>query len=102
MADVTKGGNIVNIHDFGRWIGQSYYSLAPNRSAPDPGWKDWPWNPVGAGDVYCNPSKMIEKKNDGKTLYVKSVPRRAWITCGGTAGSKRGSLRWTPKSGPQA
>ena len=26
LADVTKDGSVVNVHDLGRWIGQSYYS----------------------------------------------------------------------------
>ncbi len=76
LADVQQGRNIVNVHDLGRWIGQSYYSGPLPFGAPHPNWKHWPWNPVSAGDVYGNPSKLIEAKNDGKTLYVKSIPRQ--------------------------
>ena len=74
LTDVKKGGNVVNVHDLGRWIGQSYYSGPKPFGTPHRDWENWPWNPVSAGDVYGNPSKLIEKKNDGKTLYVKSVP----------------------------
>lgn len=74
LADVRKSGNVVNVHDLGRWIGQSYYSGPKPFGMPHPGWKDWPWNPVSAGDVYGNPSKLVEMKNDGKTLYMKSAP----------------------------
>jgi hypothetical protein len=74
LADMKQGGNVVNVHDLGRWIGQSYYSGPTPFGTPHPGWKNWPWNPVSAGDVYGNPSKLLEIKNDGKTLYVKSVP----------------------------
>ncbi|QDU31688.1 hypothetical protein ETAA8_68480 [Anatilimnocola aggregata] len=74
LADAKKTDSAVNVHDLGRWIGQSYYSGPMPFGTPHPGWKDWPWNPVSAGDVYGNPSKLIEKKNDGKTLYIKSVP----------------------------
>jgi hypothetical protein len=74
LADAKEGVNVANTHDLGRWIGQSYYAGPKPFGTPDPGWKDWPWNPVSAGDVYGNPSKVLEKENDGKTLYVKSVP----------------------------
>lgn len=74
LADTKKGGNVVNIHDLGRWIGPSYYAGPRPFGKPHPGWKDWPWNPVSAGDVYSNPSKVVETKNDGQTLYVKAVP----------------------------
>jgi hypothetical protein len=98
LADVKKGGNVVNVHDLGRWIGQSYYAGPKPFGTAHPGWKDWPWNPVSAGDVYGNPSKLLDKKNDGKTLYVKSVPMQwalkkvpgdctfeTWITLEGRA-----------------
>lgn len=74
LADLQSGRNVVNVHDLGRWIGQSYYSGPAPFGKAAPGWDRWPWNPVSAGDVYGNPSKLIEIKNDGTTLYVKSAP----------------------------
>lgn len=74
IADAKKGRNVVNVHDLGRWIGQSYYAGPKSFGTAHPAWKDWPWNPVSAGDVYGNASKLLEKTNDGKTLYVKSIP----------------------------
>lgn len=76
LADAEKGGNVVNVHDLGRWIGQSYYAGPKPFGTAHPGWKDWPWNPVSAGDVYGNPSKAVVTKNDGKTLYVKAIPQQ--------------------------
>jgi hypothetical protein len=69
-----KRENVINSHDYGRQIQQSYYSGPQPFGEPHPAWKNWPWNPIGTGDVYGNPSKVLEHTNDGKTLYVKSIP----------------------------
>lgn len=74
LADAKTGENVVNVHDLGRWIGQSYYSGPKPFGDPHPDWKDWSWNPVSAGDVYGTASKNMETTNDGKTLYAKSIP----------------------------
>jgi hypothetical protein len=41
---------------------------------PFPAWSGLGWNPVQAGDHFRNPSKVIEHKNDGKSIYIKSIP----------------------------
>ena len=46
LADAKEGVNVVNAHDLGRWIGQSYYAGPRPFGTPHPDWKDWPWNPV--------------------------------------------------------
>ncbi len=74
VADLQTGQNVVNVHDLGRWIGQSYYSGPRPFGEPHPSWQGWQWNPVSAGDVYGNPSQLLAHQNDGKSLYVKSVP----------------------------
>ncbi|MBS0260347.1 MAG: hypothetical protein JSS02_00210 [Planctomycetes bacterium] len=76
LADAQTGENVVNVHDFGRWIGQSYYAGPKPFGMAHPAWKDWPWNPVSAGDVYGHASEIVETTNDGKVLYVKSIPRQ--------------------------
>ncbi len=66
--------NLVNSSDQGREIQPSYYSGPQPYGNPHPGWPDWPWNPIGAGDCYGNRSEVLEKFNDGTMIYVKSIP----------------------------
>jgi hypothetical protein len=69
--------NIVNDHDLGREIQQSYYS-GPQPYNPsnnvNPAWTNWPWNPIQSGDSYGNPSTELAQTNDGNTIYVKCRP----------------------------
>ena len=87
--DLTRGGsisyisssgsnnNLVNIHDNGRYIQQSYYAgNAVNRQAEgqNPNWSPWKWNPIQAGDSYGNRSKTLSYWQHGDTLYTKCIP----------------------------
>jgi hypothetical protein len=72
-ADIA-GENVINVHDKGRQVQQSYYSGPHPFGTPHPGWKGWSWNPIGSGDVYGHSSRVIEHTNDGKTLYTKTIP----------------------------
>jgi len=69
--------NLVNNHDRGRQIQQSYYAGEPlNRTheGQRKNWSPWPWNPIQAGDTYGNSAKVEKVSNDGETLYVKTLP----------------------------
>ncbi len=66
--------NLINSADLGRMIQQSYYSGPQPYGNPNPGWPNWSWNPIGAGDCYGNPAAVVTHTNDGTTLYVKSIP----------------------------
>ncbi len=87
--DLTRGGainyisksgttrNLVNIHDEGRYIQQSYYAgQTLNRIADgqNPAWSPWSWNPIQVGDSYNNRAEILEQSVDGNTLYVKCIP----------------------------
>ena len=74
LAKSGGGRNILNSHDWGRQVQQSYYSGPVPFGESHPAWRNWPWNPIGTGDVYGNTAKVLACENDGKTLYVKSVP----------------------------
>lgn len=70
--------NLVNNWDWGRQIQMSFYSgptpFTPGGKQPAPEWKHIGWNPVQAGDHFGNRSKVIEHRNDGRTIALKCVP----------------------------
>jgi len=75
FADSVTGQNVVNTYDLGREIQQSYYSgPQPYGNPSHPDFLNWPWNPIGCGDVYGNRATTLEHSNDGKTIYVKTLP----------------------------
>ncbi len=83
ISYLSKSGsaeNVVNIHDTGRFIQQSYYSgpepFIPSGHIQHPSYARWPWNPVQAGDVYGFHSLVLDYSNDGTTLYSRSVPKQ--------------------------
>jgi hypothetical protein len=76
VAPSQTHGNVVNNHDFGRYIGQSYYSGPRPFGSPAPAYPNWPWNPVSAGDVFGHASQIISFSNDGNSIYVKSIPKQ--------------------------
>jgi len=87
--DLTRGGainfisnsgtsrNIVNIHDEGRYIQQSYYGgkkVNRQKEGQKPSWSPWSWNPIQVGDCYSNRAQILESRKDGNMLYVKCIP----------------------------
>jgi Divergent InlB B-repeat domain len=70
----SGGESVINDYDLGRQVQQSYYS-GPEGLCVIAGFGSG-WNPVGAGDAYGNPSQVVAQTNDGKTIYVKSVPKQ--------------------------
>jgi hypothetical protein len=69
--------NVVNSHDLGRQIQQSYYS-GPSPFDPRHNqarqWYPWPWNPIQTGDCYGHRAKVLDNRNDGRQIYVKTRP----------------------------
>jgi hypothetical protein len=78
LADADNRTNIINNHDWGRQIQMSFYSgpqpFTPNGKQPSKTWAGLGWNPIQSGDYAGNRSRIIEYRNDGKSIYVKCVP----------------------------
>jgi hypothetical protein len=81
LEDLTDGddsiSNLLNDHDTGRLIQQSYYGTdsAPYKPAKY-GENMWCYNPVQGGDQHGNRSKLVDFKiaDDGKSIWVKCQP----------------------------
>lgn len=87
--DLTRGGainylslsgdsrNLVNIHDEGRYIQQSYYAgntLDRTTDGQAPNWSPWPWNPIQVGDAFGNRAQILDSWGNEDTLYIKCTP----------------------------
>ena len=71
VPDLT---NLVNRHDTGRLIQQSFYGVQENDEYK-PGISfdsKWRYNPVQGGDQYNNPSRLIDLVITENSLYIKS------------------------------
>lgn len=90
----SGGGNLVNWHDPGRLIQQSYYAgpnLDRTAEGQSPNWSPWSWNPIQGGDASNKKSQVIEMTqfDSGTGFFTRTVPllwdmttgekARAWI-----------------------
>ncbi len=65
--------NLINCHDTGRLVQQSYYGTTNY----DMGFFNGhycAYNPVQGGNMYNDSSKIVDLRTDGETLYVKCRP----------------------------
>jgi len=78
LADANDKINIINNHDWGRQIQMSFYSgpqpFTPGGKQPSKTWAGLGWNPIQSGDYAGNRSRIIDHRNNGKSIYVKCVP----------------------------
>lgn len=71
FSELPDGPNLLNHHDRGRFIQQSFYG-----KSDDSKWagKPWVWNPVQGGHYQGKPAKLLESKITETSLYTKSIP----------------------------
>ncbi len=81
LEDLADGDdsitNLLNDHDTGRLIQQSYYGTDSEPYKPAKyGANTWCYNPVQGGDQYGNRSKLVDFAiaEDSKSIYVKCQP----------------------------
>lgn len=75
---LINGENMINSRDWGRQVQMSFYSgpvpYQPEGATIKENWKQLGWNPIQSGDTFGNRSTILEHKNNGKEIYVKSIP----------------------------
>jgi hypothetical protein len=78
---LSKSGtdeNVVNSADWGRQIQMSHYSgpvpFKPNGKEVSKTWEGLGWNPIQCGDAFGNRSKLLDYRNDGRSIHVKCIP----------------------------
>lgn len=75
--NISELSNLINRHDTGRLIQQSYYGTGGN-SEYTPGEFNgsvWRYNPVQGGDKYGNQSRLIDVVLSDNSVYIKSQPQ---------------------------
>jgi hypothetical protein len=74
------GPNLINSHDLGRQIQQSYYSGPANyqREGKEKAkhWGNFPWNPIQTGDAFDNGSEVLEHRVKGVQFSSFKAARR--------------------------
>jgi hypothetical protein len=71
FSELPGDRNLLNHHDRGRFIQQSYYGKPDGSRWVE---KAWRWNPVQGGDYKGKPARVLETRGSKDGLYVKSVP----------------------------
>lgn len=76
-CEIEKVTSLVNMHDSGRLIQQSYYGTPTAQGDFVPGKVNsdaWPYNPVQAGDQANHGSRLIDLVIGDRSVYVKVQP----------------------------
>ena len=77
-SNIEGLGNLVNKHDEGRLIQQSYYGTPGVPGVYEPGESfdsKWVYNPVQGGDQYGNDSRIIDIVVTDTSIYIKAQPQ---------------------------
>ena len=78
QSNIEGLGNLVNKHDEGRLVQQSYYGTPAIPGVYEPGESfdsKWVYNPVQGGDQYGNDSRIIDIVVTDTSLYIKAQPQ---------------------------
>jgi hypothetical protein len=78
LSSGEGGANVVNIHDPGRLIQQSYYAgelLDRTAEGQSKSWSPWAWNPIQGGGVRSWARASVCHVTDEGALYSETIPK---------------------------
>ena len=75
MYNTSSNVNLINCHDTGRLVQQSYYGTGAYPYEPGI-YQDvnWPYNPVQGGNLYNEASKIVDYRVTENEIYIKCRP----------------------------
>ncbi len=76
LSESGTGPNLLNHHDRGRFVQQSFYGNPDGSMWGD---RPWTWNPVQGGDYRGKPATILEHTHSETALTTKSTPMH-WAT----------------------
>ncbi len=76
LSEVETGRNLLNHHDQGRFVQQSFYG---NPDGSTWSGRPWTWNPVQGGDYRGKPTTLLDHSHSETALTTKSTPMH-WAT----------------------
>lgn len=72
---VNSHVNLINRHDTGRLVQQSYYGVMDSEVYENGYYtNEWPYNPVQGGNKYNNSSKLVDLRVTDDSIYIKCRP----------------------------
>lgn len=77
LSDAGTDRNLINIHDEGRYIQQSYYAgqrIDRRSEGQSPEWSPWQWNPIQAGNYARKRARITRWHVTDTSTYVACVP----------------------------
>jgi len=77
-VSVSGGTNLINLHDLGRLVQQSYYAGTALDRRPEgqsPHWSPWTWNPVQGGSFIATPSFVEKLASRNGVLHSLTRPK---------------------------
>ncbi len=77
ISEIGSERNVVNTKDLGRYIQQAYYAgnkLDRRAEGQSENWRNFPWNPLQAGDYFGNRSLVMDLSIEENRAYVKTRP----------------------------
>lgn len=72
------GPNLINLHDLGRLVQQSYYAgtkLDRRAEGQSPHWSPWQWNPIQGGSFINKPGIVERFESRAGVLHSRTVPK---------------------------